>query len=264
MNDIIQFNKFCDLHDEKNIIFCKTDYLASEFSNIRQLDNDIVLISGNSDYSINDEVASRMPPNVKKWFCHNNLSGHPKLEAIPMGIENSKAARRHGHGHAWPHAVEKEKFISYFFEAEDSSTPTDFIYANFSIDSNPFWRKKVKNVCTKSDFVNLEQTKLSYIQFINNILSHEAVVCPLGNGLGDNHRIYETLYLNRVPIVFEHNQSILYDKIYSKLPIVIVDDLDELLDYNIMQKKVNKAKTKSIDTIRFSYWKNKIMEALAE
>ena len=67
-----------------------------------------------------------------------------------------------------------------------------------------------------------------------------------------------------MPIVFEHNQSILYDKIYSKLPIVIVDDLDELLDYNIMQEKVNKAKTKSIDTIRFSYWKNKIMEALAE
>ena len=261
MNDIIQFNKFCDLHNAESIIFCKTDYLASEFLNIKQLDNEVVLISGNSDYSINDEVASKMPANIKKWFCHNNLSEHPKLEAIPMGIENSKAAVRAGHGVGWPHAVEKEKFISYFFDEKDLSAPTDFMYANFGIESNPGWRNKVKDMCTKSDFVNFEQSKLSYIQFINNILSHEAVVCPLGNGLGDNHRIYETLYLNRVPIVFSENQNILYDKIYSKLPVVMVGDLDELSDCNLMQEKVNKAKTKSLDTIRFSYWKSRILEA---
>ena len=123
MNDIIQFNKFCDLHDAESIIFCKTDYLASEFLNIKQLDNEVVLISGNSDYSINDEVASKMPANIKKWFCHNNLSEHPKLEAIPMGIENSKAAVRSGHGVGWPHAVEKEKFISYFFLSTLLSLP---------------------------------------------------------------------------------------------------------------------------------------------
>ena len=158
----------------------------------------------------------------------------------------------------------KHKFISYFFDEKDLNVPTDFMYANFGIESNPGWRNKVKDMCTKSDFVNFEQSKLSYIQFINNILSHEAVVCPIGNGLGDNHRIYETLYLNRIPIVFSKNQNILYDKIYSKLPVVMVDDLDELLDYDIMQEKVNKAKTKSIDTIRFSYWKNRILESCSE
>lgn len=40
MNDFIQLNKFAELHDGKNIIFCKTDYLMSEFNKIAGMDRE--------------------------------------------------------------------------------------------------------------------------------------------------------------------------------------------------------------------------------
>jgi hypothetical protein len=38
--DLIQLNKFSKLHDGANVIFCKTDYILSEFEYINNL-NDI-------------------------------------------------------------------------------------------------------------------------------------------------------------------------------------------------------------------------------
>jgi hypothetical protein len=264
MSDLIQFNKFCEFHNGKQIIFCKTDFLGAEFAHIQKLDNEVILISGNSDHTISNEFANQMPNNIKHWFCANNLSDHPRITTVPMGLENSVEASRSGHGVGWPHAIEKEKFISYFFDDEDKSTPEHFIYANFGVHTNPVWRSKIKEACQQSNLITLEQSKVAYIQFINNILSHQAVVCPLGNGYGDNHRIYETLYLNRVPIVFAHNQNILYDKIYSHLPVVLVEEISELYDREQMQVKIDAAKEKPLDLIRLSYWKDKILEAANE
>lgn len=63
--DFLQLNKFSELHDGKNIIFCKTDYIISEFNYIKNLKNDVILITGNSDYPITDDLANLAPKNIK-------------------------------------------------------------------------------------------------------------------------------------------------------------------------------------------------------
>jgi hypothetical protein len=260
MSDIIQFNKFCDLHDGKNIIFCKTDFLAPEFEFIKTLENDVILISGNSDYAITDEIAALLPENVLKWYCHNNLSSHPKTVSIPMGIENSVKAVRNGHGVGWDHAIEKEKTISYLFEDDDSTAPSKFIYANFNINTNPQWRTPTKEMCQYSDLINWDQSKLDYFSFISKILDHEAVVCPIGNG-PDTHRLYETLYLGRIPIVFSFNeQAILYKSIYSLLPVVLLDNLEDLNNENLLRAKLDDVASKNLDMAKYSYWEERILD----
>jgi len=267
MSDLIQLNRLCDLHDGEKIIFCKTDYLTKEFEDIKSLDNKVVLVSGNSDYGITEEVAARLPLNVTRWFCQNNLTTDSRLTALPLGIENSREASRPGHGVGWQHAIEKERLLSYFYEEDDVVEAENLVYANFNISTNLSWRQRVKDACHQSDLVTLEEERLSYLAFLSRILHHTAVACPLGNapqGGSDNHRIYETLYLNRIPIVFRENQGRLYEGVYKHLPIVCLDDLEELFDKEHLLLKINEVKLKSREYISHDYWRQRILEASGE
>ncbi|MAF36509.1 hypothetical protein CL622_05325 [archaeon] len=265
MSEIIQFNKFGELHNGISVFFCKTDFLEEEFARIKDLKENIILISGNSDYIIADNLVESMPQNIVHWFCHNNLSSSIKVTNLPIGIENSLEAKRAGHGVGWQHAIEKEKILSSLFE-KDISKPTNLIYANFNISTNPPWRERIKKACVASNFTTYKECNLSYFDFISDILDHEAVVCPAGNKPdqkkqgGDNHRIYEVLYSNRIPIVFSENQHSMYEKLYKFLPVVLLEDEQKLLDksYIVDQLKEAKKKTKT-DIIKFSFWKKKIL-----
>ena len=42
MTNYFQINKLSKLHDGKNIIFCKTDFIQQEFQYINTLENDVI------------------------------------------------------------------------------------------------------------------------------------------------------------------------------------------------------------------------------
>ena len=131
--DGIKINKFSDLHDGKNIIFCKTDFLSKEFENISNLPNDVVLITGNSDYPIDHHKFNKRPKNIKKWYAQNSLVHDDILVPLPIGIENKLPSVRGGHGIGYLDRVtEKENLLS----RELNVTPTKNIYANFNINTN--------------------------------------------------------------------------------------------------------------------------------
>ena len=96
--ELIQLNKFSELHDGEKIIFCKTDFLDSEFNNISKINGDVILITGNSDYAITDDIVKRAPKNIKKWYAQNALTNSDLVTPIPMGIENKLESLRLGHG----------------------------------------------------------------------------------------------------------------------------------------------------------------------
>ncbi len=64
MRNYFQINKLSELHDGKNIIFCKTDFIQQEFQYINSLDNDVILITGNSDYAIDHHKFNDRPKNI--------------------------------------------------------------------------------------------------------------------------------------------------------------------------------------------------------
>jgi hypothetical protein len=138
--DLIQLNKFSHLHDGKKIIFCKTDFLISEFENIKNIGGEIVLISGNSDYGITDDLLKILPKNVRVWYAQNAISKDKKLIPIPIGIENRFESVRVGHGVGYYERVElKEKLLIN----KKLKTPTKKIYSNFNIDTNYSHRNHV-------------------------------------------------------------------------------------------------------------------------
>jgi len=86
-----------------------------------------------------------------------------------------------------------------------------------------------------------------YGVWVENVLKHEAVLCPLGNSPGspdsDNHRIYEVLYLNRIPVV--HVKSS-YDKLHHQFPVILIENLEDVGDESFMRQQIDKVKNKNI------------------
>lgn len=249
----LQINKFSTLHGQDNIIFCKTDYLLQEFEFIKKLSHDIILISGNSDYVIDQDIYNKKPQNIKKWFAQNAMFQNEILTCLPIGIENLEHSYRPGHGVGYERVLEKEFLINN----KSNDNPTKFIYANFNIKTNLEHRTQIKNICMECSFIDWEESNLSIRGFFEKISEYEAIVCAQGNGPGDNHRIYETLYMNRIPITFN---KIMYENLHHLFPVVFLENYKDLYDYNLIKEKIEIAKNKKWDksTISIEYWISKI------
>ena len=254
MNNVIQINRFAELHDGEKIIFCKTDFLLQEFEHIRQIKNDVILISGNSDYCITHDLVSRAPKNIKKWFCQNKLCDSNLLQSIPLGVENSIECCRKGHGVGWEHAVEKCEILTN----PPNQNPTKLIFANFTVGTNPQHRNIARNKAIELEHITWKEPHVKYDKFVKHILEHEAVFCAQGNGPGDNHRIYETLYLSRVPITFSFEQ---YRHLHYMFPTLFLSNLEELNNEATIRKKIdiikNKMNRKYLD---YEYWKGMVLD----
>ena len=71
------------------------------------------------------------------------------------------------------------------------------------------------------------------------------VLCPIGNGV-DTHRLWETLYCNRVPITIQIGDYKIYE-LYKQLPIILLQDIKQLLDKNFLIEEYDKCLSKKWD-----------------
>lgn len=257
MNNFIEINKFSFLCDQKNLLFCKTDYAFSFFEEIQSKKNELVLVIGNSDMSITDLHAEKLPKNVKKVFGQNVITNDPRFEAIPMGLENStESSLGSKHGVAWGRSINNQKYLLNLKQ----KTPDEYIYANFRAHTNPHHRNLVSKFCQQSPFITWQNPNLSTDEFYDQVLNHKVIVCPAGNGV-DSHRLWETMYLNRVALTIKTGDYKLYS-LYEKLPIIILESVESLLDKTLLDSLYADAVKKSFDSAYFNFWKNKIIKSV--
>jgi hypothetical protein len=257
--DLIQLNRFSDLHDEKNVFFCKTDFIIETFNQIKSLDNEVVLITGNSDYGITNSHIYIMPKNIKKWYAQNAMSNHPVIDPLPFGIENKFPSSRLNHGVGYfDRVTEKEQLLNRKIDI----VPNKFIYSNFDVLTNSNIRTPYMNLSKQLSHIDWEESNLPLEKFFDRILEYKMILCPQGNGV-DTHRLWEALYLNRVPIIVKSNNHKIYD-LYKKLPIIILDNINQLRDYKYIeyQYDIVKNKKNNLELLEFSYWVNKIKTEL--
>jgi hypothetical protein len=248
----IEINKLSHLHNGLSIFFCKTDYLFSEFENIKNQNNNVILITGNSDYAITDQIVNAAPKNIKKWYAQNAISNSPIIEPLPIGLENKLPAIREGHGVGYfDRASLKERLLERI--GSNNKEATKSIYANFNVNTNLNHRNSIKEICQKTSFIDWEEPNLTLKSFFDKIIDYKMIVCPAGNGL-DTHRLWEVLYCNRIPITFKIANYKLYE-LYSKLPIIILENNKDLISYNLIEEKylecINKKYNLSILDINF-------------
>ena len=254
-NEIIYFNKFFKLHDGIRIFVCKADFLESDFIKISKIPNKVILITGNSDFSIENSYFTNLPGNVYKWYAQNATILNEKVIPIPLGIENYRFSKRRGHGITYKRAAEKIRLLS----RDLNTTPTKFIYANFAISTNVEHRQRYYELIKNISHIDLDEPTLSISEFFNKILDYKMILCPIGNGI-DTHRLWEVLYSKRVPIVIRIKDCKLFE-LYSQLPIIILETIDDLYDINLLEKSYSSVTLKKYNTdiLNYSYWEKLIL-----
>jgi len=241
--DYIEINKLSHLHDGENIFFCKTDYILEDFETIRNINHPVTLITGNSDYAITDNIVSVAPKNIAAWYAQNALSNSEIVHPLPIGLENKLPSVRTNHGIGYfDRASEKETLLN---QNNSDNLENKFIYANFNINTNYNYRSIVKDYCIESSFIDWQEPNLNLKDFFDTIRNYKMVVCPAGNGV-DTHRLWEVLYSNRIPITIITGNYKIYE-LYKKLPIILLEDINQLLDKSLITEEYNKCLSKIWD-----------------
>lgn len=300
--EILNSANFATLNNEKTIFYSHIDDLDIVFDKINKIDHDVILISGAGDRCVYNFCA---PSNVKYWFAQNALGDDERIIPIPIGMCNPfehhiPGQRSIGCGGSYEYCDTMSKLLIDTF-LNDTTVPNEFMYANFTITTNQGYRSVIKDISLHNDFINYDDpSDVGFISdvgkyesndgcesYIKRILNHEAILCPLGNGI-DTHRLWETLYCKRIAITingnsFRHervnqdssyfgeswnippleNEYSIYKKLYSELPIIVLDNYRELFDKEHLQNliAIKKQKQFNMEILDFNYWKNLILNS---
>jgi len=173
-----------------------------------------VLISHNGDANIDASFSNLAEDSrIIRWFAQNLVFRHPKICALPIGLEN-RWIQNNG--------------IVHDFERLRSCPPAKrlkVLYA-FSVGTNEKERKPALNAIRSMPFADGPRWTTSR-RYRECLAEYCFTLSPPGNGF-DCHRTWEALYLGVIPIV---KRSVFFDS-FPGLPVVFVDHWQEVLDWD--------------------------------
>jgi hypothetical protein len=237
-------------------VFCNTVESVHNFllKDSLLLDKDFIVLTHNGDWSVTQELLNiaKQNPRFKLWYGQNVNCSDSKIQSIPIGLENSMY---------FPQLKKREKLVSAS-QRSKKQNPTKLIYMNFSLWTNPQARSHCYNTFKNCSWVTNDCShsvvQENYSIWLEQVLDHHYVLCPRGNGI-DTHRLWETLYAGRIPVVLkEHNT-----KYYENLPILFVDDWSDLnIDFlNDRIEYFSDSSNFNMQMLKFSWWENIIRSA---
>jgi hypothetical protein len=237
-----------------SVIWCKTDFLDKLFADLNNRSESFILITHCSDHPITQEVFSRRPNCIKKWYAQNVDFKHKDLIPLPIGIENHSGK-------------ERGKWTDYNFletiewKAEKINKIVNKFYCNFSLHTH-YNRSNVLGKLINKDLAAVS-TQKPYRDYFSDLKQFLFIASPRGNGI-DCHRTWDALYAGSIPVVEKH---IIYDS-FNQYPIIQIDSWDSLSYDSFLKKYVNEFKEKKIEInynmLNIEYWFNIIKKEANE
>ena len=148
-------------------------------------------------------------------YSTNWLGSHPKIEPIPIGLENIRFLRN-----GMPSDFKR---LSLRSGVDFSDRPINLLVA-FSLHTNPVERNAALSAARNVPGVTIVQNFIPPYEYLELVSQSKFVLSPPGNG-PDCHRTWESIYLGAVPIVHESAWPF---KNYN-LPVAQVNNWDEIL-----------------------------------
>ena len=271
-----KINNFCCMmnrkHKVNNLQYIKTDFIRNKktnetliyqdgwrgYNDLIDLNRINIVVTGHSDYYINETYELLNKQNIRKWFCQNMNILHPKCIALPIGITNKDEP-----------TIPVCKIIGdtrRIMEVRDQKISIrNIAYLNINVSSYPNERDKIVDLYKDKEWVTYVSPKKTtsltpddHKSFLENIRHHKFCFAPRGNGI-DTHRIWESLYLGTIPIV---KRCIAMSQ-FEDLPILFVDDWDNITP-EWLEDKYEEIRKKQYPMYKLnvSYWNMRIYEAI--
>lgn len=208
-----------------------------------------VWVTGHSDHGVTAAMADAAP--CPTWFCVNKTEMHPKLVGLPCGLTNhtheSVNHQVYGNLEQMAEIMKEEIPISNRVLLNCTATHPERAHVRALFEPQPW-------VTSQS----ASSTPDGRAAFLRGIRAHEFVLCPRGNG-EDTHRLWETLYMGRIPIV---RRTAAADD-WDGLPIAWINSWEE-----VTLEKLDAWKREFCDwtpradcKLRLSYWVRRIQAA---
>lgn len=225
-----------------DIIFIKTDYISLFFQYLfPSIQNPVVIITGNSDYSVPGPFAQFLDhEKLLAWFGVNCVGcKHPKMHPLPIGFANSSW----GHGDI--------SLISQMEKQKKDIPKLFLLYMNFCTQTYPKERNFVFNLFRDRSYCIVRQ-QLSDSMYLRDLACSKFVLSPRGNGL-DCHRTWEALMLGAIPIVVSSD----LDPLFEDLPVLIIHNWSEITR-GFLEEKWNEMNNKEYlwEKLYVDYWLN--------
>lgn len=220
-------------------IYTHIMYAKGLFDVIKQMDRVVTVITHNSDMSIDESFT--LPNNVTRWYSQNVDIVHPRIESIPIGIENNR----------W-YPEKKSKMIKCLSTKRDHR---NLAYINHNVSTHPE-RESIYRIHKHKPWIDSARGKngRKFDEYLSNVYNHKFVFCPEGNGI-DTHRTWECLYMGTIPIMKRN----INNQFYTELPICFVDSWEDVTE-DFLEGEYIKIKSGTWNTgmLNFAFWEHKI------
>ena len=195
---------------ENDIVFVKTDYLKNNYFQsqiLPHIQNKFILVSGNSDFDVDnyDEIINNK--NVLKWFCTNPPIDNEKVIGIPIGFQEKERVGGN------------QKVLKRCMNLKH--TGNNKVLLPYHTESTSPHRKHTIEFLKNLPFVDFQSEKLPFEEYLNLLTKYKYCICLEGNG-DDTHRNYECLLVGTVPIIKNTNIDLIYRD--WNLPSIFIDD----------------------------------------
>ena len=245
--------------DKVNFIYTCTMYLARLIRIINNLPQyRFVILNHNGDQHVEDGVIGTyanakkvaeepyiLTENIIKLYTVNPDVIHPRIDMLPVGIENSM----------WKSM--KKEIIFDLRKNKKYVQRTGFALMNYGMSTNREERQRVYALFKPKPWVTTYD-KTTYQEFYQLLSTFKFVFNPQGNCF-DNHRMWEAWYLGCIPI---SKRSICID-FYKDFPHVIVDDWGQVTE-EFLNEEYDRIHHMNFDQnkLLFAFWKNKVRSLL--
>ena len=168
-----------------------------------------VLITHNGDRNPGRELMRLAEDRaVLHWFAQNLVFRHPKVSAVPIGLENRV---HHTNG-----------ILGDFRRAGSHPSRVDRILYGFTVENNPQERVPAYTALRSCPVADGTQ-RLNARKYRRLLQRYWFVASPPGNGV-DCHRTWEAFYLGIIPVL---KKGPLWD-MFPGLPALFVEDWEEV------------------------------------
>jgi hypothetical protein len=230
-------------YSNPTIVFCYTEFIDILIEKIQFFQNSFVLITHNSDHSVNKEHLRIFESDkIIHWFAQNLNVYHEKITPIPIGFANTM----------WG----IEPFINWNTITPRKNTDKDGIYFYFNCETNLTERTKCKNILESKGLIfGNHVSHKEYIEQLSN--KYKYAISPCGNGI-DTHRLWECLSSNTIPICIRSPSTEQFAKHY---PIVLIDSW-ESLDISNLQEPTIQFTDEVNKKLTFKYFEELIFKTI--
>jgi len=230
------------------------------------LPHPVVLITGDADDDVpthaipsNEEFNSLInSEKILHWYSQNLVIQHPKMTAIPIGLDYHTLAQK---SMSWgPRRTPLEQECE-LIEIRNKALPCwsrepAYCYANFQfLMSTRYGTDRIDAMNSiPSYLVYFEPQKITRKKTWEKQSQFAFVISPHGNGY-DCHRTWEALCLGCIPIV----KTSPIDILFKDLPVLIVESWNEVTSSKLRETiESYKGKSFNYNRLELNYWMNLI------